>query len=260
MGYSNEGGPQGIPGRVSISPTPPPTPDESLAIGASDASTSAMIDALDEPFLTDIDSGADQLLSTAVPDGLSNPYSSAEGGWTIGPQEVDPYANAIGQSGPLSPYAGQDVDPYAGLPADGANPNPYTGGQNVNPFEGSQNAASSAVDPTNTSQWSGSNEYAAGSNSDSSAVGQNFETLEDYLRDLKAAEKSQELASNDPNRPDPNVKWVPTIDGGFIAVPVSAPSVPITLTIPLIITSVTTISEVTTGNPPNSDQVLMQTI
>jgi hypothetical protein len=110
-------------------PTPTPTPptDEDEELGSLDSSIAALSD-----------SSADQLLSTAVPDGLSNPFSSAQDGWSVGPQEVDPYTNVAGQSEPLTPYAALDVDPYTGMPADGANPNTYTGGQTVDPFSGFQ--------------------------------------------------------------------------------------------------------------------------
>jgi hypothetical protein len=104
------------------------------------ASTTALGDALDEPVLTDIESGASQLLSTAAPDGLSNPFSSAQGGWIIGSQEVDPYTNVASASGTPNPFVGRDVDPYTNVPAESTNPNPFTGSQDVDPYGGVQNS------------------------------------------------------------------------------------------------------------------------
>ncbi len=101
-----------------------------------------------------------------------------------------------GPTGPLSPYAGQDVDPYTNMPAGGDNANAYTGDQNVNPYECFQTAASSTGVPTNTSQWPGSSGPADGSNSGGSADGQNFDDLIDYWKDAQAAEQSQRQASN----------------------------------------------------------------
>lgn len=132
-------------------PTPTPTPtDEGKALAPPDVST-------DEPILTDIDSGADQLLSTAFPHGLSDPYSSAQGGWIVGSQEVDPFTNVAAASGTLYPFAGQEVDPFTNEAADGINPNAYTGNQNDNPFTSFQNAVPPGAIPADTSQMLASN-------------------------------------------------------------------------------------------------------
>lgn len=197
-----EGG--GIDGGSSGSPpttdTTPTLTDEGEGLGPSDASKTAQSDALAEPVLLDMDSGAAQLLSTAVPDGLSNPYSSAQGGWTNDPQEVESYANAAGPSGPLSPYVGSDVDPYTSLPAAAAtNPNAFTDGQNVNPYEDFQNAASSAGIPTDASQWSGFNGSAmADANSNGFSDGQNSGSLDELWKAYggNSIDTSQYQASN----------------------------------------------------------------
>jgi hypothetical protein len=130
--------PISLPTPSAPTPISLPTPTgEGEALGPPDASTSALSAALDESILTDIDSGAAQLLSTAAPDGLSDPFNSAQGGWIVGSQEVDPYTNVAVASGTLNPFVGQEVDPYTNVAADGANPNAFTGDQNVDPFTGS---------------------------------------------------------------------------------------------------------------------------
>jgi hypothetical protein len=162
-------------------PTPTPTPTgESQGLGASDASTTAQNDALDEPIVTYSDPGVDYLLSTAFPNGPSNPYAPAQGGWTVGPQAVEPYTNVAGQSGPLSPYAGSDVNPYTNSPADGNNPNAFTGGQTVNPFTGFEDASLTS----------------GGGAPDTSQLGSS--ELEDSWKVASSAEQSQRLASNAP--------------------------------------------------------------
>jgi hypothetical protein len=112
-----------------------------MSLGPPDASTYALGAALDEPILTDIDSGADQLLSTAVADGLSDPFGTAQGGWISGPQDVDPFTCA---SSTADPFVGSDVNSYTNAAADDANPNAYAGGQNVEPFGGAQDSVAAA--------------------------------------------------------------------------------------------------------------------
>jgi hypothetical protein len=201
MGDPEGGGIDG--GSVGSSPTTDTTltdEGEGEGLGPLDASKTAQSDTLAEPALTGMDSGAAQLLSSAVPDGLSNPYSSAQDGWTNDPREVDSYANTAGPSGPLSPYAGSDVDPYTNLPAAAAtNPNAFTAGQNVNPYEDFQNAASSAATPTDASQWTGSNGSAVvGSNPDGPPSPQNSGSLDELWRTYgeKSIDPSQYQASN----------------------------------------------------------------
>jgi hypothetical protein len=113
--------------------------NEGLPLGPANASTTALSDALDEPVLTDIESGAAQLLSTATPHGLSDPFSSAQG---TGFQQVDPYTNVASASGTFNPFVGRDVDSYTNMAVDGANPNGFTGGQNVNWFTGGESTTS----------------------------------------------------------------------------------------------------------------------
>jgi hypothetical protein len=104
-----------------------------------------------------MESGAAQLLSTAMSDGLSDPFDSANGGWIVGWQEVDPYTNGAWGSELSNPFIGRDVNPYTDVPPEGANPNAFTGGQDVNPFSGFQNTAFSGVAPIDTSQMLASN-------------------------------------------------------------------------------------------------------
>jgi len=144
--------PVGLEPEPASVPTPTPDPDdegEDEVPGPSDASAVAFVaaldeagDAQDEQLVTDSESGADQLLSTAFPDGLPDPFSPAEGGWTSGGQDVDAYTGAAASGGPLSPYAGLDADPYTAVAGSDANANAFTGGQDVDPFTGTGAGAS----------------------------------------------------------------------------------------------------------------------
>jgi hypothetical protein len=109
---------------------------------------SALGDALDESIVTDNESGASQLLSTAASNGLSDPYSSAQAGWVATPESVDPYTDIAGAgSDDGSAFTGgQSVDPYTNAAPTDDNPNGFSGGQNVNPLTGDEN-----TDPFNTS-------------------------------------------------------------------------------------------------------------
>jgi hypothetical protein len=109
---------------------------------------SALGDALDESAVTDSESGASQLLSTAASNGLSDPYSSAQAGWVATPESVDPYTGVAGAgSDDGSAFTGgQSVDPYTNAAPEDDNPNWFTGSQNVNPLSGDQD-----TDPFNTS-------------------------------------------------------------------------------------------------------------
>ncbi len=138
-------------GAPTPTPTPTPAPDDAgLALGPPDASTSALTAALDEPILTYVESGGAQLLSTAAPDGLSDPFGSAQAGWATGPQQVDPYTNVAAAGGTVNPFVGQDVDPYTNTPASGPNSNAFTGGQDVNPFTGGGTSSLSVSSPNVT--------------------------------------------------------------------------------------------------------------
>src|ERR1035437_2279993 len=121
MSFSSPPPPPPPPPTPTPTPTPVPTPtpgDYGAALGsldASDASTSTLEDTLalgDEPVLTEIESGAGQLPSTAFPDGLSDPFSSAQGGWVADPPAVDPFTNTASGS---DAYVGDKVDFYTGM-------------------------------------------------------------------------------------------------------------------------------------------------
>ena len=87
-----------------------------------DGSSAQRVALDDEVAQTDTESsGASQLLSTSVWNGLSSPFNSAQGGWIVASQEVDPNTNVTGPGGPFSSYVGQDVDPNTNMPPDGAN-------------------------------------------------------------------------------------------------------------------------------------------
>jgi hypothetical protein len=125
------------------SPTSAPTPTpgyEGGALGPRDASTDTLRDALEEPVLIEIESDAGQLLSSAVTDGLSDPYSPAQGGWNLGSQQIDPYTGGDVLSDGLDAFVGQNVDSFTAA-ADGQNSNWFTGGQDINPFTGFQNVS-----------------------------------------------------------------------------------------------------------------------
>src|ERR1039458_1801964 len=139
-----------------LSPTTsfePTATDYAATLDAQDASTSAPEAARDEPILTEIESGADQLLSTAAPNGLSDPFSTTEGGWIVGPQEVNPYTNLATGDDILASYVGQNVNYYTGVTPEDQNANAFTGGQNVDLFTGLQNAGtfSDGLDTTTPS-------------------------------------------------------------------------------------------------------------
>jgi hypothetical protein len=126
-------------GPISPSPVSGSTPaqgGEGVELGPADAATHALSAALDEPLLLDAETGAGDLLSTAFTSGIPNPYSSAQGGWVVGPQDVDPYSNVNAATGALSFFVGQDVDPYSAEAAAARNPNAFTGTQDVEPFSG----------------------------------------------------------------------------------------------------------------------------
>ena len=115
------GPPQDPPALAAPTPDPPDGSEDTLGAG------------LDEPVLLEDESGAAQLLSTAVPDGLSSPFASTEDGWSIGSQAPDPGANV--ESGNLKAYVGHDVDSYSGDARD-ASSNVLTGGQDINALTG----------------------------------------------------------------------------------------------------------------------------
>jgi hypothetical protein len=112
-----------------------------------------LADALDEPVLTDIGSGAELLLSTALPDGLSDPFNPSQDGWIVG----SPGAGTDESQNPTNPFVGQDVDPYTNLIADGINPNAYIGDQNVDPFSGIATSGVAGPGLGDTSQMLASN-------------------------------------------------------------------------------------------------------
>ena len=104
------------------------------------ATASATGGDVEEPVLTEIESGASQLLSTAPSTGISNPFSSAQSGWTSSTESVNPYTVIAGTGGDdWSAYTlGQSVDSYSGVAPTGDNPNSYTMGQDINPLTGDQ--------------------------------------------------------------------------------------------------------------------------
>jgi hypothetical protein len=86
MGYSSPASPESPAGPVS--PEGPQTSPGGL---------------VDE---AEVVTGADQLLSTAVSNGLSDPFDPAQGGWVAATLTVDPYWGlAAGKDG---------VDPFSG--------------------------------------------------------------------------------------------------------------------------------------------------
>jgi hypothetical protein len=101
--------------------------------------------AANEPILTEMESGASQLLSTAASTEVSNPFSTALNGWISASQPVNPFTLAPAGSGnDGSAFTIQPVDSFSGAPPDGDNPNSFTTGQNINPSTGEQNTESYA--------------------------------------------------------------------------------------------------------------------
>jgi hypothetical protein len=124
MGYSKTG--SGPPPQVLSKPTLP-----SLADGEEQLPAFSVED------LADVQPGELDLLSTAVPDGLANPYGVVAGGWIVGSLAGDSYGDGAGPSGPLSPYAGANIDPNTNAPQ-GADANSYLGGPNADPYASAQ--------------------------------------------------------------------------------------------------------------------------
>jgi hypothetical protein len=115
------------------------------------STASATGETTDEPILTEIESGASQLLSTAPSTGLSNPFSSAESGWISSTEPVNPYTAIAGAGDDdWSAYNtnGQSLGSYSGTTPEGDNPNFYTTGQNVNALNGDQNTDPFSLSPT----------------------------------------------------------------------------------------------------------------
>jgi hypothetical protein len=172
--------------------------DEGPALASWDAATVAAT-ADTEDVLTDLATGADELLSSAVQYAPSDPFSSAQGGWTLGAQ----VANNSGLSDVLASFVGQVVDWYTGAPPVDDNPNFYTGGQNIEPFSGA---------PVSTGPLS---DYGGPDGSSTSAPAEGANGYADLTAAYQSAlqtEQSQLLAANDR-------VYVPTSDGGYLVVP-----------------------------------------
>src|ERR1700689_2210863 len=119
------------------SPASPGSPEGPVSPGAPQTTPAGPLDE------TEMVTGADQLLSSAVSSGLSDPFDPAQGGWMATSFAVDPYSGLETGNGGIDPFTGGlAVDPYAGEPAENDNPNFYTGGQNIDPISGIQNADS----------------------------------------------------------------------------------------------------------------------
>ena len=152
-------------------PTPTPaliptdTPDPTLGPSATAVTTAAQ----EEPALVADWTGAAQLVSTAPPEGLSNPYASGAGGWTAGVPPVDSYTALPATDNVLSPYVlGQSVETYTGVPPTDQNPNAFAGTDAaVNPFDSYRPSAG----PTDTSQWIASNDAVPPGSQDTSGNG-----------------------------------------------------------------------------------------
>ena len=119
--------------------SPAPTTDPGDRFGPPNASTDALSDIANEPILTNMASGAGQLLSTAMADGLSNPYGAAQGGWENGTPLANPYTNLADRGANLQSFVGRNVDAFTNA-SDGSNPNGYTGSDNVTPTTGVGNS------------------------------------------------------------------------------------------------------------------------
>ena len=144
---------------------------------------------LDESDLTDFVTGEDQLLSSAIPNGLSDPFSTAEGGWIASAPTTDPYTGDVVSGEEGNAFAGnENIDPFTGG-AGGENANAFTGGQNVDPFTGPDNAASVSGGADNllaSPNLLASNGPLESSNSDYQLFAQNADNLLASL-DLLAA-------------------------------------------------------------------------
>jgi hypothetical protein len=144
---SGSGGPPGPDQTSTSTPTPAPTPAPTSAPtpappGLGTALGSALLspspDGGDpgEGYVTAIDSSAAQLLSSAFPDGLPNPYDPVQGGWSAGGQPGDPYTGGTGAGAGSAFTGGPDADPYTSLPAGADGQNGFTGGSGIDPYGG----------------------------------------------------------------------------------------------------------------------------
>jgi hypothetical protein len=102
----------------------------SLPISGVDVAPAPGVDLNPPPDQTDVtiaQAGGSQLLSTAPPTGLSNPYSPEQGGWVVGPSPNNPFTDSPA-GGPLAQFAGTEAGTYSGGPPDDGKQNSYTGG------------------------------------------------------------------------------------------------------------------------------------
>ncbi|WP_321965427.1 putative toxin [Paraburkholderia sp. J7] len=130
--------PTSVPTPSSVLGSEPTPTDAEMDFSGTDAS-SALGVAINESVLTYIESGAAHLLSTAVSDGLSNPFDSVQTSWVVGPQDV---------GGALSQFTGQVVDSYTNPPSGDPNTGLRTGGAAAIAFSGAQNFAPDDGDST----------------------------------------------------------------------------------------------------------------
>jgi hypothetical protein len=96
--------------------------------------------AIDQPILTEIETGAAQLLSTAAASGLSDPFGSAQGGWILASQPSNSYTDLPAAT---SDYSGtQDADQPSDVAQNNDNQNDFTTGRNIDASSGVQDMES----------------------------------------------------------------------------------------------------------------------
>jgi hypothetical protein len=144
---SGSGGPPGPDGTSSSAPTPAPPsvpmsaptpapPGLGAAFGSSLLSPSPGGGDPGASYVTAIDSSAAQLLSSAFPDGLPNPYDPGQGGWSVGGQPGDPYTGGPETAAGSAFTGGPDADPFTSLPGEADGQNWFTGGAGIDPYGG----------------------------------------------------------------------------------------------------------------------------
>jgi hypothetical protein len=191
---------KGPPPQIVSKPTIPPQEGDDDSAQA----PSAVAD------LSSADPSELDLLSSAMPDGLTDPYAPTQDGWIVAPQATDPYSGLVAQSGPLNPYAGSDIDPYTNLPPEDINSNAFTGGNNADPYGDFLNTELSANDTRDASQWSGPSQtaFAADNSSSNASVGaQNYDALKDYLAAIShRTDQSPPAIRGTTDRPPPVIR------------------------------------------------------
>ena len=136
---STASGPSPSPSTSPFSNSPPlpdaPAPgQEGSEFGPDNPSTEALSDISVDSIFTDIWAGGLQFLSTAVQDGVSDPFTTMQGGWNVAPSTMDPYTGNTSATGDVDAFLGKVLDAFTNASPVDANPNYFTGGKDIDAF------------------------------------------------------------------------------------------------------------------------------